>query len=238
MEKYLDEQKMNNHIKYNIKYDELIRKNFMKDYGTQGLEFINQELLKKQRGIMTYMIKKIGTNLLNGKSIMNVSLPINIFDQRSILETFAYANIYHPIFFSKLDETISNLDRMKILSAYMIATLSLQLAGTKPFNPILGETFQAKVGDLEMYLEQTCHHPPIFNFYFKNSLFISYGFSALEVHSSANSMVADNNGKMYIQFKDGTLYKLKPPKMQISGLMLGKRYVNYIENLAIEDLVK
>lgn len=119
----------------------------------------------------------------------------------------------------------------------MMATLSLQLAGTKPFNPILGETFQAKVGDLQMYLEQTSHHPPIFNFYFICPLFKSYGYSAMEVHSSANSMTADNSGKMYVQFKDGTLYKIKPPKMQISGLMIGKRYINYIENFAIEDLV-
>jgi len=59
----------------------------MKDYGTEGLEFINQELLKKQRGVLSYMIKKIGSNILTGKSIMNVSLPINIFDSRTMLET-------------------------------------------------------------------------------------------------------------------------------------------------------
>jgi hypothetical protein len=60
----------------------------MKTYGTEGLEFINQEILKKQRGVLTYMIKKVGSNLLGGKSIMNVSLPIHIFDSRSLLETY------------------------------------------------------------------------------------------------------------------------------------------------------
>jgi hypothetical protein len=119
----------------------------------------------------------------------------------------------------------------------MIATLSLQMAGTKPFNPILGETFQAKIGELEMYLEQTSHHPPVFNYYFIGPSFTSYGYSELEINSSTNSMIADNKGKMYIQFKDGTLYKIKPPKMQISGLMLGKRHMNFIESFAIEDLV-
>jgi hypothetical protein len=59
----------------------------MKGYGTEGLEFIDQETLNKQRGIISYMLKKVGTNLLSGKSIMNVSLPIYIFDQRSMLET-------------------------------------------------------------------------------------------------------------------------------------------------------
>lgn len=58
----------------------------MKAYGTEGLEYINQDVLKKQRSVMTYMLKKIGSNLLSGKSIMNVSLPIYIFDPRSVLE--------------------------------------------------------------------------------------------------------------------------------------------------------
>ncbi len=58
----------------------------MKAYGTEGLEYINQDILKKQRSVMTYMLKKIGANLLSGKSIMNVSLPLNIFDPRSVLE--------------------------------------------------------------------------------------------------------------------------------------------------------
>lgn len=31
----------------------------------------------------------------------------------------------------------------------------------KPFNPILGETFQGVIGEYEVGVEQICHHPPI-----------------------------------------------------------------------------
>ena len=35
----------------------------------------------------------------------------------------------------------------------------------KPLNPVLGETYQAKSPDGGMvYMEQTCHHPPISHF--------------------------------------------------------------------------
>ena len=37
----------------------------------------------------------------------------------------------------------------------------------KPFNPIWGETFQCKIGETKLYLEQTSHHPPIFHFLVK-----------------------------------------------------------------------
>jgi len=61
----------------------------MKAYGNEGIEFIDQEIIKKQRSVLTYMIKKIGANLLTGKSIMNVSHPIYIFDSRSVLEVYS-----------------------------------------------------------------------------------------------------------------------------------------------------
>jgi len=60
----------------------------MKTHGAIGVEFINQEVIIKHKSVITYLIKKIGSNILSGKSIMNVSLPIFIFDQRSLLERY------------------------------------------------------------------------------------------------------------------------------------------------------
>jgi len=37
----------------------------------------------------------------------------------------------------------------------------------KPFNPILGETFQGKVGNFLIFMEQISHHPPISSLYIK-----------------------------------------------------------------------
>jgi len=50
------------------------------------LEFINQDVMNKQRSVMAYMIKNVGSNFLKGKSIMSVSFPIYISDYRSSLE--------------------------------------------------------------------------------------------------------------------------------------------------------
>lgn len=73
-------------ITYNLDYDNFLIKNFIKTYNTPGLEYIDQESIKKQRSVFSYLLKKIGANVLSGKGIMNVSLPIYIFDQRSLLE--------------------------------------------------------------------------------------------------------------------------------------------------------
>ena len=108
----------------------------------------------------------------------------------------------------------------------------------KPFNPILGETFQTKIGNTEIYVEQTSHHPPILNFYAINPLFKIFGFEAIEANTGANSVLVEKKGKYFIQFSDGCLFKIKRPKLLITGTTIGKRFTNFIEELLIEDLVK
>ncbi len=60
--------------------------------GYDGLIYTNNELIEKQRSVGGYIIKNIGLNLIKGKSVMNISLPINIFDTRSILELYYRIN--------------------------------------------------------------------------------------------------------------------------------------------------
>lgn len=73
-------------IKYDIKYDQLLMIDYKRELGADGLYFTNNETIEKQRSVAGYLIKSIGLNIIKGKSIMNVSLPINIFDTRTILE--------------------------------------------------------------------------------------------------------------------------------------------------------
>ena len=84
----LYKEKQKKLITYNLNYENMILVDYIKNLGAKGVEFINHEVIKKHRSIISYMIKKIGANLLSGKSIMNVSLPIYIFDHRSLLESY------------------------------------------------------------------------------------------------------------------------------------------------------
>lgn len=76
----------NETIKYTYQYHRMIITEFERKEGSEWLTFLNEEIISKQRSVMGYLLKKIGSNLLSGKSIMNICLPINIFDVRSHLE--------------------------------------------------------------------------------------------------------------------------------------------------------
>jgi hypothetical protein len=73
-------------IEYTREYDKILLNEYERKLGSDEIVFLNQEVIDKQRAVAGYLIKNIGLNLIKGKSIMNISLPINIFDTRSILE--------------------------------------------------------------------------------------------------------------------------------------------------------
>jgi len=51
--------------------------------------------------VLKLILKKIGSNLISGKSILNITLPVIIFDKRSNLEKYAYMLSYAPIFLER-----------------------------------------------------------------------------------------------------------------------------------------
>jgi hypothetical protein len=54
---------------------------------------------------MFAMIKRMGSNILNGKSIMSVSLPVELFEPRSFLQRMARSFGTAPLFLTKAGDT-------------------------------------------------------------------------------------------------------------------------------------
>ena len=50
-----------------------------------GLLFVNAKKMEDQKGVLKFILSKIGKNLLSGKSILNISLPVDIFVAKSNL---------------------------------------------------------------------------------------------------------------------------------------------------------
>ena len=54
---------------------------------------------------------------------------------------------------------------MKYVASFIMGSGVLHTNTRKPFNPILGETFECIIGGIPFYMEQISHHPPISSFY-------------------------------------------------------------------------
>lgn len=53
------------------------------------LKFVNEKLIQSQKDILRFLVRQIGANLVSGKSVQNVSLPVDIFEPRTLLERCA-----------------------------------------------------------------------------------------------------------------------------------------------------
>lgn len=80
------ETKQDKYIRYNKNYDEYSRFNFIKELGSSGLEIIDQYSIEKMNKLIGYMIKNLGKNFLSGKNLTQISLPIYVNDERTMLE--------------------------------------------------------------------------------------------------------------------------------------------------------
>ena len=65
------------------------------------LIFTDEDVVKRQRGVLGHMVKQLGSNLIHGKSIIDISLPIKIFEEKSFIEKIAMLQVFAPIYLEK-----------------------------------------------------------------------------------------------------------------------------------------
>jgi hypothetical protein len=193
-----------------------------------GIIFIDKKKMEDQKGVLKFILKRIGKNLITGKSILNISLPVDIFSPTSNLEQLASTLAYAPTHLEPAAKNKSPVERLKRVVAFGISISPLYLNIEKPFNPILGETFQGWIDGCPVYGEQICHHPPI-----AALLYEGRGFritaqleSKMELHM--NSGCGTNDGVFQVHFEDGVEVCFVTPGGELKGLVYGERKFNIV----------
>ncbi len=109
----------------------------------------------------------------------------------------------------------------------------------KPFNPILGETFQATIGDFNLNMEQISHHPPVSSFMIESAKhpdFKSYGNLESVAYTSMNSVKATIKGSFVFEFGKEEKIEMFPNSCKIGSLMSStKRTYKYTDVIVFRD---
>jgi len=151
---------------------------------------------------------------------------------------FAHEQKLAPIFLTKAAFCKDKFERLKWVTTYLMSFLHFSVIQIKPFNPIIGETFQCRIGNIDLYIEQTVNHPITLNIYGKelNGEFIMYGHLITDASINVTSLYTSRLGKYFIKFKDGTLYRVFMPPITLKGLTIGDRLFNFIDKGLVLDL--
>ena len=87
------------------------------------------------------LLKEVGTKLMNGKSLVGLSLPVRIFEPRTMLDRCLDGFHTFPHYLSLAADNTCTIERLKYISSAILSNMSHCISAYKPFNPILGETY-------------------------------------------------------------------------------------------------
>ena len=224
------------------KYDQ----NYLKDYLIKdyyGVYCLNQEVINKQSGIIKEVVTQLTKCLWSGTA-MSLSLPIRIFEPRSMLERYTDWFSFAPDLLTKAGTCKDKTEAFKYVILFSLSALFRSSEQLKPLNPMLGETYECEWEDgSKFYLEHTCHTPPISHFYIKSSknLFIVSGYIDMEmggivkaIYKNSIQMIPKGKITVYLPELKQTI-SFQFPKITMGGAIWGQRYVYWSDHMKFED---
>ena len=96
-----------------------------------------------------------------GKEFYRMTLPVELNGPLNIMQANAQCTEYIGLLNRAADERDS-LMRLALVATYCAAGYSAAEKNVaKPFNPLLGETYELVGEEFRLVSEMVCHHPPI-----------------------------------------------------------------------------
>lgn len=223
---------------FQLQYEKEWKNDYVNSPEKAGLLYINEEEKKKIYKTFKFLLTKFGKNLFEGKSIINVSFPIFLYDKRGYTQVLSYEMRSMPYFISRACYAKDKMEKLKWIVVNLISILHISTIQTQPFKPVLGETFQCKIGNFVFYVENTQSEPLCLNFYGydEEKNYKIYGYQISDISTRPNSILASKVGKYYIELKDGSKYLLRLPNVSLKGINIGDRIFNYVDKLLVLDL--
>uniref|UniRef100_A0A6Q2WZG6 Oxysterol-binding protein n=1 Tax=Esox lucius TaxID=8010 RepID=A0A6Q2WZG6_ESOLU len=102
-----------------------------------------------------------------GMELSKITMPVIFNEPLSFLQRLT-EYMEHTYLIHKANASTNSIERMKCVAAFAVSAVASQWERTgKPFNPLLGETYELVREDLGFRLisEQVSHHPPVSAFH-------------------------------------------------------------------------
>ncbi|THU63850.1 hypothetical protein C4D60_Mb01t20180 [Musa balbisiana] len=206
--------------------------------GYEGLEVINPEggtddaEAEAQRGRWKQEVDRDGYWKMMHKYIGSdvtsmVTLPVIIFEPMTMLQKMAELMEYSYLL-DMADDCEDPYMRLVYASSWAISVYYAYQRTWKPFNPILGETYEmANHGGITFIAEQVSHHPPMSAAHAENEHFIYDITSKLKTKFLGNSVEVYPVGRTRVTLKkSGVVLDLVPPPTKVNNLIFGRTWVD------------
>lgn len=130
--------------------------------------------------------------------------------------------------------------RIALVAAHIVTTLTIcEKTTTKPFNPLLGETYEFVNDDFQYLAEQVSHHPPITACYCKGkkSNYVYFTNQKTNIKFSGKSLLMRQQYLAYVDLPDfNERYEISLPEMSLHNFVIGTPFIDIGETLTVTKM--
>nr|KMM69477.1 oxysterol-binding protein 1 [Coccidioides posadasii RMSCC 3488] len=176
-----------------------------------------------------------------GKDMTKMTLPVSFNEPTSLLQRVAEDMEYTDLLDVAADRA-NSLERMIYVAAFAASEYASTIGRVaKPFNPLLGETYEYVRPDkgFRFFIEQVSHHPPIGAAYAESAKWDYYGESAVKSKFYGKSFDINPLGTWFLKLRPVTggeeLYTWKKVTSSVIGIITGSPTVDNYGPMTIKN---
>lgn len=174
-----------------------------------------------------------------GKDLSKVSMPVTLNEPLSVLQRLCEELEYSELL-DKAAETPDQFERMVYIAAFAVSAYSSSShrAGHKPFNPVLGETFECIREDkgFRFIAEQVSHHPPVSVCYAESKNFVFQQDMRIKTKFWGKSMEILPLGTIHVHLpRTNDHYQWNKVTTCVHNLFSGQRWADQYGEMTITE---
>lgn len=175
-----------------------------------------------------------------GMELSKITMPVIFNEPLSFLQRLT-EYMEHTYLIHKASSLSDSVERMQCVAAFAVSAVASQWERTgKPFNPLLGETYELVRDDLGFRLisEQVSHHPPISAFHAEglNNDFIFHGSIYPKLKFWGKSVEAEPKGTITLELLEhNEAYTWTNPTCCVHNIIVGKLWIEQYGNVEITN---
>ncbi|RZF34644.1 hypothetical protein LSTR_LSTR012726 [Laodelphax striatellus] len=169
-----------------------------------------------------------------GKELDKIVMPVVFNEPLSFLQRLVEHLEYSHLVRSASEQT-DPVVRLQYVAAFAVSALasSLERLG-KPFNPLLGETYELERDQFRVVCEQVSHHPPISAFHADSEHFIFHGSVHPKLKFWGKSVEIQPKGVMTLELpKWGEAYSWSSVNCCVHNIIVGKLWIEQYGTMEI-----
>nr|XP_057929022.1 oxysterol-binding protein-related protein 1 isoform X3 [Doryrhamphus excisus] len=165
-----------------------------------------------------------------GMELSKITMPVIFNEPLSFLQRLT-EYMEHTYLIHQANTSSDSIDRMKCVAAFAVSAVASQWERTgKPFNPLLGETYELIREDLGFRLisEQVSHHPPVSAFHAEGLQhdFVFHGSIYPKLKFWGKSVEAEPKGVITLELpKHNEAYTWTNPTCCVHNIIVGQLWI-------------